>query len=230
MKTDKKVSLVCKSCKEGPVFASLPKDALMALEHIKAHFCLPPNSVIFLEDQPATGLYMLCEGTVMLRVSSSEGKVLNLRLAGQGELLGLAEAMLMARYTFAATTVSHCRLAFIRSHDLSSFLVDYPQAYRSLSEELLSEINILCQRLRASLAHAPNKLASFLVSWTLGNKGHERGYPILLTQKQIADFIGTSRETVTRTLTEFRRQNLVIQKGKTMVIPDLQALRLLAEP
>jgi len=73
---------------------------------------------------------------------------------------------------------------------------------------------------------AHEKLARLLLSWSAGIQQTKEGTRIKmpLTHEEIAEFIGTSRETVTRTLSDFKVRHLIAIQGSTMMIPSLAAL------
>ena len=76
-------------------------------------------------------------------------------------------------------------------------------------------------------ASVSEKLAKLLLEFAAGGKETKEGTRIKLplTHEEIAAFVGTTRETVTRTLSEFKSQNLVVLQGSTLLIHDRAALR-----
>jgi len=217
------------SCRDRrTTFASLPGVAQAALEQIKTHCQYPEHTVLFNEKQQPRGAWMICEGQVKLSVSSSEGKVLTLRVAQPGEIVGLSEAMLGNPYEFTAETLYPCKIAFIRREDLLRFLAQHPQAYRCIAEELTSQFHSACEQLRTLglAASVPGRLARLILDWGANGQQVSEGTRIRvpLTQEQIAEFIGTTRETVSRTLSDFRQRKLVMREGSMLMIPSKTAL------
>src|SRR5215212_3820234 len=85
----------CQDCElhsEG-FFCRLSQDSLQALENIKLTNVYPKGAVLFFEGQTSRGVYMLCQGRVKLSICSAEGKLLILRIAEPGEMLGLSAAV-----------------------------------------------------------------------------------------------------------------------------------------
>jgi CRP/FNR family cyclic AMP-dependent transcriptional regulator len=85
-----------------------------------------------------------------------------------------------------------------------------------------------CDQLRTVglSASAQEKLARLLLTWSDGIQQTKEGTRIKvpLTHEEIAEFIGTTRETVTRTLSDFKVKHLVTIQGSTMMIPSRAAL------
>jgi CRP/FNR family transcriptional regulator len=75
-------------------------------------------------------------------------------------------------------------------------------------------------------ASAPEKVARLLLEWASEGKETKSGTQIKipLTHEEIAEFVGTTRETVTRTLSEFKNKHLVVLQGSTLTISDRAAL------
>jgi len=154
------------------------------------------------------------------------------RVAHPGEILGLSEAMLGSPYEFTAETLYPCKIALIRREDLLRFLTQYPQAYRCIAEELTSQFHAACEQLRTVglSSSVPSRLAKLILVW--GSNGQQikqrARISLPLTHEQIAEFIGTTRETVSRTLGDFKDRNLVTRQGSMLTIPSMAALENLA--
>jgi CRP/FNR family transcriptional regulator len=184
--------------------------------------------MLFLENESARGVFLLCSGQVKLSVSSSVGKTLILRIAKPGDVLGLTATMSNSPYEATAETLHPCQVAFIRREDFSHFVCKYPEVYQAVISQLSCQYNYACEQLRtvglSSSAH--EKLARLLLHWSLEGRETAEGMQIKipLTHEQIAECVGSTRETVTRTLNEFKHRHLVMLKGATMIIPDTAAL------
>lgn len=220
----------CRSFKldVGGLFGELSPAALEEFDTIKSFVTYPQGTVLFVEKQDPRGIYVLCEGQVKLSISSSEGKTMILRIANPGEILGLMSAMSEAPYEVTAETLHPCQAAFVRRDDFLRFIARHTEAYRSVTRQLASQYQSACEHLRtvALAASAPEKLAKLLLHWADGARHTEKGtcIKIPLTHQEIAEFIGTTRETVSRTLSDFKFRGLITQQGSTWMIPDRTAL------
>ena len=171
---------------------------------------------------------MLCEGEVKLSISSSEGKKLILRIAKAGEVLGLVSALAGTPHEVTAETLRPCQVAFIPRDAFLRFLSKHPEAYPMAASQLGAQYQVACEQLRnvALSSSAPEKLAKLLLDFATTGQHTKEGTRVKLplTHDEIAEFIGTTRETVTRTLSEFKNQHLVELRGSTLVIGDREAL------
>jgi CRP/FNR family transcriptional regulator len=173
-------------------------------------------------------VYVVLEGEVKLSINSSEGRRLSLRIVRKGEIVGLASTLSGNPYEMTAETLYPAKLAFISRRDFTNFLMRHPEVYQALGEELGREYTIACEQLRrvGLSATAPERLARLLLDWSENGQKTEQGtrFHFSLTHGEIGEFIGASRETVTRTLTTFKNRRLVAYQGSTVTIPSRTAL------
>lgn len=220
----------CQSCKTraSGFFCQLGASALKDFNALKAPATYPAGSLLFLEKQESRGVFVLCAGEVKLSISSSAGKTLIVRIAKPGEILGLMATISASPYELTAETLHPCQVAFIRRADFIHFLAEHPETNQKALAQLSSLYSRACRQLRTVglSASAPEKLARLLLDLSSTTRGTDQGAPIKLplTHEEIGQFIGTTRETVTRTFSEFKNQHLVVLQGSTLTISNRPAL------
>lgn len=187
------------------------------------------GSLLFVEGQPATRVFAVRSGRIKLSVSSRDGKVIVLRIAEAGDVLALASAIAGAEHDTTAETLEECCVDVLRQKDLLVSLERDPQVglevVRQLSRRLLAE-----RQLIASMASADSvfiRLARLFLGWSENGNGGLLHLKNVFTHQQIAEMIGTSRETVTCTVREMRERQLVTLKGENLVIHDRARLQLI---
>lgn len=212
----------------GEFFQGLSTAAQKDFASLQIPMQYPAGKVLFSEQQAAGGLYVILEGEVKLSINSSEGRRLALRIAHAGEVLGLTSALSGNPYEMTAEALHAARVAPIERRDFLGFLMRHPEAYQMVTEEVSAQFKMACQQLRTvGLAStAPEKLARLLLEWSERGQTTEQGtrFRFSLRHEEIGEFIGASRETVTRTLTTFKLRGLVAMNGSTLTIPSLRAL------
>jgi CRP/FNR family transcriptional regulator len=175
---------------------------------------------------------VLCGGSEVH--SSNSGKTLILRIAKAGEILGLMATMSGSPYEVTAETLHPCQVAFIRRDDFLQFIAKHHEVCKGIVSQLSSLYDGACEQLRTVglAASAPEKLARLLLDWAPETKDTKQGMPVKmpLTHEEIAEFIGTTRETVTRTLSNFKSRQLVALQGSTLLISNRPALEAIEEP
>jgi len=184
--------------------------------------------VLFAEKEAARGVYVIIEGEVKLSINSMDGRRLSLRIARKGEILGLSSTLSGSPYEITAETLYPAKIAPVGRREFQGFLMRHPEAYQTVSEELTREFTLACEQLRTVglSSSAPEKLARLLLEWSENGQAAEAGtkFRFSLTHEEIGEFIGASRETVTRTLTTFKNRRLVTFNGSILTIPSRTAL------
>jgi len=226
----------CLTCKlrADKIFCNLPQPTVQALEAIKYTTAYPKGAVLFVEGQAPRGVFILCRGRVKLSICSSDGKTLILKIAEAGEVLGLSASVSGKPYELTAETLSPCQVNFVKREDFLRFLREHNDVCLRVAEQLSEKYNTACHEIRSlGLSHsAAEKLAKLLLEWSLKNGGARQPdrMKLTLTHEEIAQMIGTSRETVTRLFADFKKRQLIQLKGSTLVIRNRPALENLVGP
>lgn len=215
--------------RKSEFFKALSTAALADLEPQLIPSNYPANIVLFNETQPASGIYVVLEGEVRLSINSSDGRRLSFHIAKAGEVLGLSSTLSGGAYEMTADTLYPAKIAHISRQVFLQFLARHPEVYMTVTREISRSFNLACEQLRmvGLSASAPERLARLLLVWSdeAGNKPERTARCRLsLTHEEIGEFIGASRETVTRTLSIFKNRHLVAQHGCTITIPSRVAL------
>jgi len=220
----------CEACslKSDGFFCNLSGDTLKALDRIKFTSTYPRGAVLFVEQEAPRGVFILCKGRVKLSITSSEGKSVILRIVQPGEVLGLHAVVSGKPYQASAETLESCQMIFVRREDFLRFLRENPEASLRGAQQLSYNYQVACEQVRSlGLAHsAMGKLAGFLLMWAANGQPTKLGTRVLLTltHEEIGQMVGLSRETVTRTMGDFRHRQLVSVKGATLLIQNKDAL------
>ena len=218
----------CRTLRSGGFFQKLSPAALADLTSIRPSATYDAGAVLFSEKQEASGVFLVREGLVRLSMNSSDGKRLSLRVARAGEVLGLTSALLGTKCETTAETLSTAKITHITGAEFLDFLRRHPEVYRLVTEEIGMQYTMACEQLRTVglSSSAPEKLARLLLDLSENGQTTENGtrFRFLLTHEQIGEFIGASRETVTRTLGAFKHRHLVAFNGSMVTIPSRRAL------
>ena len=197
-----------------------------------AAFAIPldhsKGAALFGEGQPSRGVFILYSGRVKLFTSSAEGKTLILRFANPGEILGLAGTLSGQPYEAWAEAIQPTRTGFVERR----YLVHLMRHHSELAMQVAMQLGesycsaIAGVRVMGHSRSASQKLATFLLDWCESNRlYHDASNARLsLTHEEIAQVIGTSRETVTRLLSGFKKNGLIHWKGCNLALTDRAAL------
>jgi len=193
----------------------------------------PRRKVLFAEGEPSRGVFILRSGRATVSISSSEGRMVILRIAKPGDVLGLNSVLCNAFYNTTVKTIQSCSMDFIPRLDLVVLMQQSQPAAQAIAQILSREIAELTDRARSLLLPqtAPAKLARLLLEWCEEN-GNSNSTPIRIaksfTQEEIAQMICSSRETVTRTLASLNRQGTIRVTDDSILIYNRAALQRVA--
>ena len=209
-------------------FCALPKGSLEAFNQIKHAAVYPEHAVIFVEGQTQRGIFMLCQGQAKLSITSRDGKTFILRIAKAGEVLGLHATVTGRPYELTVETMQPCQLNFVSRPDFLLFLKKHGDACLHAAQHISRDYQGVCGVIRSvGLTHSiSERLAKFLLESSAEGEvadGVVRT-KLALTHEDIAQLVGTSRETITRTLAEFRKMEIVELNGSTLIIRNKAAL------
>jgi CRP/FNR family transcriptional regulator len=221
----------CSHSKPG-FFCDWSRPALQALNQVSHKSTLPAGALLFVEGQVSRGMFVLCAGKVNLSTTSREGKILILKTAEAGEALGLSATISGVGYEVTAETATPCQLNFVDRKHLLELLQaqpevgihaahclsrDYQTAYSDIRDLILTRSSagklarlLLAQSLPLTLAAVEDRVHS------------------PMTHEEMAQRIGSSRETVTRLLSDLKKKQLIRLDGAILVIRDRVRLEALA--
>ena len=202
-----------------------------AFQKIKFTLAYPAGATLFVEGQACRGIYILCKGRVKLSSTSSQGQTLILKIAQPGEVLGLSASVSKIPHQTTAETGQPCQLNFVKRDDFLTFLSQHSEANMQAAIHLSRDCQEAYQHLRSFVKHsAPQRIARLMLDWSHedGRTATGRGIKVALTHEEIGQIIGMSRETVTRTLADFRKQRFAALHGSTLLIQNVAALQKLA--
>ncbi len=220
----------CLACpqREDQLFCNLPPSAVQGLAAITSAAAYPKGATLFVEGQSPRGVFILCSGRVKLSTSSADGKTLILRIADPGEVLGLPATVTGKVYELTADVIEPAQANFVSRDDFLRFLREHSEAALRVAQQLGETYHSAIAEMRTiGFSHsAGEKLARFLLDLAAGQQ-EEKGViklTLTLTHEEIAQMIGSSRETVTRLFADFKKRQFLQVKGSTLIITNKAGL------
>jgi CRP/FNR family transcriptional regulator len=224
----------CKTCthpRPASSFCQLSHGPLEELHAIGHTTLFPSGAILFLEGQPPRGVFIVCSGKVKLSTTSRGGRVLLLRMAEAGDVLGLSAVVSGSPCVLSAETAQPCQLKFVEKEAMVRFMHRHGEASLRCAQALSYEFQSACDDIHDLVMprSSAGKLARLLLSWSPppGEEKQVRITPVL-THEEMAQMIGSSRETVTRLMSDLRRKRLIRDDGEALVIRDRTKLEAIA--
>lgn len=215
--------------RRAPLFSALDGEAGAALLHEMTSSRLERGDVLFREGDPGDALFVIGEGKVKLGRTSSDGRENLVAILGPGEMFGELSLFDPGPRTMTATAVAETQLMGLSNDSLTTLLSGRPEVAKSL-------LAALAKRLRRTNEHladlvftdVPGRVAKALLD--LANRfGRpvEEGVMVShdLTQEELAQLVGASRETVNKALADFATRGWLKLEARAVLLIDLDRLK-----
>ena len=215
--------------RRAPLFASLDDQAFAALTEELTEVDLSRGSTLFHEGDPVDQLYFIISGKIKLGRTAPDGRESLVAIMGPGELFGEMALFDPSPRSTSATAVSETRLAGLKHENLKKVIERSPE----VSAQLLQALARRLRRTNESLADlvfsdVPGRVAKALLDLAdRFGRTTDDGVHVHhdLTQEELAQLVGASRETVNKALAEFVQRGWIRLENRAVVILDLQRLR-----
>lgn len=215
--------------RRAPLFASLDDEAFAALTKEITEVDLSRGATLFHEGDPGDQLYFIVSGKIKLGRTASDGRENLVAVMGPGEIFGEMALFDPSPRSTSATAVSETRLAGLKHENLRKVIQHSPE----VSAQLLQALARRLRRTNENLADlvfsdVPGRVAKALLD--LADRfGRPATDGILvaheLTQEELAQLVGASRETVNKALAEFVQRGWIRLEARAVVILNLQRLQ-----
>ena len=214
--------------RHAPLFAGLNDDAAEALRSTMTQVRLRRGETIFAEGEPGDRLYVIIDGKVKLGQTSGDGRENLLAVLGPGEMFGELSLFDPGTRTSTATALTDSTLLGLSQGELRPWLAGRPIVAETL-------LRALAQRLRRTneamsdlvFSDVPGRVAKALLD--LSEKfGRVTDEGVLvahdLTQEELAQLVGASRETVNKALADFASRGWLRIEARAVVLLDVERL------
>jgi CRP/FNR family cyclic AMP-dependent transcriptional regulator len=203
-----------------PIFCDLDAEAFEQLCRYAKNATLKRGATIYSKGDPGNSLYVVISGTAKMSISSPDGRSAILNLIGPGEIFGEIALLDGRERTADATANTNCEVFIIDRREFLPFV-------RSQPALAMKFIELLCARLRWTsdqveqiiLQDLPGRLASALIRLTERHKATQGGRAIAITQQEISEMVGMSRESINKQLRAWASRNWVrLEHGAIIVL------------
>lgn len=214
--------------RKAPLFSALDDEAAESLLQSMVSLKLNKGQVLFKEGQEGDRLFVIVQGKIKLGTASGDGRENLLSILGPGEMFGELSLFDPEPRASTATAVTDSRLVSLAHDAVIGLVTSHPQT----SLELLRR---LAQRLRKSnevladlvFADVPGRVAKAIME--LGERfgvQKDDGLHVNhdLTQEELAQLVGASRETVNKALADFAARGWVKLEPRAVLVTDVERI------
>lgn len=216
-----------------PLFSKLEKAQIRTILDQATSRRFEAGAAVFHEDAPAERFFLLLDGTIRVVKATADGEQVTSIHIPAGQLFGIAKAL--SRTTYPATAVSASEVITLSWPTTlwDSFVTEYngfaTETYKTVGDRL-GELNT--RVIEMSTQHVEQRVARALLrlisqSGRQVEQGIEISFPI--TRKDVSEMTGTTLQTVSRLLSSWEKNGLVVSKRKKVIICNPHQLTVLAE-
>ena len=214
-----------------PLFGQLPPRVIEHLGSYMRQRALARGETIFSKGDPGSGLMGVLSGSVKISVPSADGRDIVLNIIHAGEIFGEIALLDGRPRTADATAMTDCELIVIERRDFIPFL-------RSEPDLIMQIVEILCSRLRwttragpgCNLSRPADPLAKALLHLIRESEPPAGGGKLTITQRELSQVIGRSRESTNKQLRIWAKQGWVrLQRGAVTVLQPDKLVEVAAE-
>lgn len=182
------------------------------------------GQTIFYAGNDPIGIFTIQKGLVKLEVTSPSGSAHTLRLMGPGAALGYRSMFANEPYHASAVAVEDCELCFISKADMMNIFSKYPEIALKLLEHISKDLRVAEEKWMGQMDKGAAERIADALLFLQDHFAHQNW-----TRREIAQWAGTTPETVIRTLSQFEKEGLVDQTdGRNIRILSKEKLKIRA--
>jgi CRP/FNR family transcriptional regulator, cyclic AMP receptor protein len=218
--------LNCPNAGKHP-FCSLGPESRAFLEANSVSMEYPRGTILFREGDRANAVFVLCSGKVKLSAISREGRTMILRIAAAGDVLGMSAALTKEDYEVTGEILEPCRIRVLHLKHLTTMLQTYSDATMAAAKALAEDYRAAFDeaRLMALPGSPAGRVARLILDWADDARKTSSAFITMpLTHEELASMTATTRETVTRTLSRFRKDKIISTHGVALTVLQPRAL------
>ena len=206
--------------RDHPLFRELPP---ATLDHITTYVrrrSVPKGTVIFRKGDPGVGLIGVLSGAVKISVASADGRDVVLNIIREGEVFGEIALLDGRARTADATTMSDCELMTIERREFIPFLRSQPDVTLKLMEILCSRLRRTSEQVQeVTFLNLSTRLAKTMIRLAEKAKDSDRGGKVTITQREISQIVGRSRESTNKRLRAWQKSGWIrLERGSVTVL------------
>lgn len=214
--------------RRAPLFEGLDDDASESLARSMSALRMERGDILFHEGDRGDRLYVIAEGKIKLGRSSADGRENLLAILGPGEMFGELSLFDPGPRTATATAVAETQLLGLGNDELQDYLAQRPRVALTLLAALARRLRRTNENLADLVfTDVPGRVAKALLDLSQRfGRPTEDGIMVShdLTQEELAQLVGASRETVNKALADFAHRGWIRLEGKSVLISDSERL------
>ncbi len=207
-------------CKFGPQSRAFLQSNSVKTDYVR-------GASFFREGDRSNAIFLVCSGKVKVSATSREGRVMILRIAQAGDVLGMSAALTQSDYEVTAEALEPCSVLVLPTRHLMTMLQNFGDASLAAANVLAEDYRAAFDEARlVSLPSSPaGRVARLILDWAQDAKSRSNPFITMsMTHEELASMTATTRETITRTLGRLRKEKIIETHGVVLKVLQPQAL------
>ncbi|MGM0411287.1 MAG: Crp/Fnr family transcriptional regulator, partial [Bacillota bacterium] len=212
--------------KELVLFSEMNEDELLEINNLIKTVTYPGGYTLFFQGDEGKKVFFLKEGKVKIVKTAEDGSEQILEILQSGDVFGEVVLFGINHYPATARTMEDIKVNYLNRDDFKEYFNKNPQIAWGMLKVMAQKLAKAQHRVEnLGLRNTKGRVARLIMDLLddFGNKEDE--FVLDISQSDLANFIGTSRETVSRTLSEFRKKDLLKMTDNKIIIKDLNGLK-----
>ncbi len=212
-----------------PTYNALTPDQIFKINENSLIVRHKKGEIIFSQDKPKSNLLFLCSGLVKIYKEVQNDKSLILKIVGRGNYIGLISVFYGNRYQFSATALEDCELVYISIPVIREVLVENGLfALQMMQQFSLEGMELLNKLIYFPQKQIPGRMAEVLLFFSSEVYGNDH-FTLPLSRQELADLVYSTKESVSRTLTEFKNDKMIDIEDRNITLISIDLLKILSK-
>lgn len=215
--------------KQVPLFAELSEEDLNQLKDITTKRIFRKKECIFMEGEERQAVYFIYSGIIKTFKMDQEGNEQIINLLHPGDMFPHIGFFEETPYPATAEVKADAILFIIRIQDFDEFMLNHPHIAMKVMKIMGQKIAALTQRIQEMTSQDVQHRVIFALIRLAQESGLSDNQKVFInipiTNQDIANIVGSSRETINRVLNKLKKENLIESSRKGIYINDLEQLK-----
>lgn len=208
------------------LFSEMSTEKLKKINDLLQSETYPDNYTIFFEGETGDRVFFLREGKVKVIRSNKEGDEQILEIIQSGDVFGEVVLFGIDNYPGTTRTIGEVKVDYLTRDKFRNYFSNNPDIGWGMLRVMARKLTRSQHKIKnLGLRKTRGRVANLLIDMLNDFGDSDRNVILNLKQQELADFIGTSRETVSRTLNQFKKEGIIKIKGNKLTILNLEKLQ-----
>lgn len=209
-------------------FSSLSQEHIEKIAELTITRNYKKDMLIFVEGEPGEAFYFIKKGNVKVYRSYPDGREHILSILGEGNVFAEATLFTGISYPASASAYEDCTIGMIKNSDMENMVVNTPTLALALIKVMSQKLIFSQQKIRDLtfsdvFARTAAELLKLSEQFGKEDKGEVK-ITVEFSRQQLAELVGTTRETISRVISKFKKEKAIREEGNNIVITDSDKL------